>query len=161
MHTRLGDILVRYYRVREDQVAAALEAGGFLGEALVRSRAVTEQDLARAIAFQLGLPVVLDVQRARISEHVLAAIPRGIAAWEQIIPLTREIDEAHRTVITVATAHPERHALRHELEQITHVSIRFVVATPSDLRNAIHRFYRCSAQQPDQETLEITQPSLT
>src|SRR4051812_21351088 len=86
MHTRLGDILMRYYRVREDQIDAALDAGGFLGEALVRQQSLTEHDLARALAFQLGLPVAMEIAHARISEHVLAAIPRGIAAWEQIVP---------------------------------------------------------------------------
>ena len=159
MRERLGDILVRYYGVAHDDVIAALGGSGFLGEELTRRGAVREGDLFRALAFQLGLPFANPVATAEIPFVVLDSIPPFIAAWEEVVPISRSIDAEGRVKIVVATAHPERHELRHEIEKITGATIEFAVALPSDLQAAVRRFYR-SQCAPETDTLEITQPSL-
>ena len=146
---RLGEILVRYYRVPETTVegaASALSAvPGRLGDVLLTLGAVTEDDLARAVAFQRRIPVALNLQNAIIDPAVLRLVPAVIAAWDRVLPISRTKREDGRNDLLVAMGDPGDVELCRELEQLTKCVVQPAVAVESDLRAAISRFYTGAA----------------
>jgi len=146
---RLGEILVRYYRVPETTVegaATALSAvPGRLGDVLLTIGAVTEEDLARAVAFQRRIPVALNLQNAIIDPAVLRLVPAVIAAWERVLPISRTPRAGAPDDLLVAMADPSDVELCRELEQITKCTVQPAVAVEADLRAAIRRFYTAAS----------------
>ena len=146
---RLGEILVRYYRVPETTVegaATALSAvPGRLGDVLLTIGAVTEDDLARAVAFQRRIPVALNLQNAIIDPAVLRLVPAVIAAWDRVLPISRTARAVGPDALLVAMSDPSDVELCRELEALTKCEVQPAVAVENDLRAAIRRFYTATA----------------
>src|SRR4051794_27257764 len=91
MRKRLGEILVRYYRVSAEAVDAAVAAqasgAGRLAEGLLGVGAVGDHALARAFGFQQGLPIALNLSAANIPREALAHVPAVIAAGHRVVPV--------------------------------------------------------------------------
>ena len=137
---KLGEILVRYYRIPESTVEGAASAQGAvgvkLGDVLVEIGVLSENDLARALAFQHRVPVALNLARATIDPEILQLIPPVIAAWEKVVPI-KCIDGT----LLVAMEDPNDASLLAELEALTGFRVQPAIAAASDLREAVRRFY--------------------
>lgn len=141
---RLGEVLVRSGLITDDQLAAALaaqsETGRRLGDQLVTSGVLDERDLAAALADQFGLHVV-DLRREVPEEDAVVALDEATARELLIIPL-RRTDFGFE----VAVADPSVPGISDTLLQILRQPAKLHVAALSDLRRAIDVAYKATAR---------------
>jgi type IV pilus assembly protein PilB len=137
---RIGEILLENglleAKLREALQVQQLMPGTRLGVALVRIGAVTEDDVAEALAQQLGLQMV-DLSQARVDPRVVWLLDRGTADRLGALPYQRATDGA----VLVACADPRDLDGQRELEGRLKSRLRLTVATPAQLRLAIERHY--------------------
>jgi general secretion pathway protein E len=106
-HRTLGQILVRDLGLRPEVLDQGLDRqrteGGLLGDALLRMKAITEEDLLRALATQLGIPYLADLPRAEeIDVGLLEKLPVGFAKQQKLMPLRKDGEDT----LVVAIADP-------------------------------------------------------
>jgi general secretion pathway protein E len=101
----IGQILVANgvlsAEVLEQALAEQASAGGRLGEVLLKLRAVSEEDVLRALGEQLGIGFSADLRSDEIDGDVATRIPIGFAKQHRLLPIKRE-----GASIVVATADP-------------------------------------------------------
>lgn len=97
--------------------------------------AVSEHALVRVLADALGLEVVTLGSRD-VAGGVLSRVPSELALTRQVLPLLVE-DGA----LTVAVADPLDLSTQDDLQMLTGLAIRPVLALPSEIRRATERFY--------------------
>ncbi|HOX54407.1 MAG TPA: secretion system protein E, partial [Candidatus Omnitrophota bacterium] len=89
---RLTELLIKNKLLDPKDLEKALEVqkekGGRLSEILVQLKLVNENDLAIVLSQSLGLPP-LDLSRVKIDPEVIKIIPRDIAVYYQIIPVSK------------------------------------------------------------------------
>jgi general secretion pathway protein E len=106
---RIGEILMRQCGVPQDAIERALtrqreEGGGLLGELLVRLKLIDEDQLALALAIQLGLPYLRDLPRAEeIPAELIDNLPINFARQRLVLPIGR--DDTNRIMIAIADPH--------------------------------------------------------
>jgi type IV pilus assembly protein PilB len=142
---RLGEVLVAGQVLTEAQLDEALHVQrggrGFrlplrLGEVITALGLADEVQIARALSDQLGLPF-LDLGSQPIPEVTLAVLPRNVALRHGAVPVTL----AHG-VLTVALADPTNVLALDDIRVATKLSsVRTAVATASDVREAVNRYY--------------------
>ncbi|MGZ3480460.1 MAG: type II secretion system ATPase GspE [Myxococcaceae bacterium] len=90
----LGEILRATAGLTEAALEEALRAqadeGGRLGEVLVGRKAVTSEDVAKALAVQLDLPYVAQVSLDAVDVELLRQVPINFAKQALILPLRLE-----------------------------------------------------------------------
>ncbi len=142
-HLRLGDILIRERLITEAQLREAVNfqktTGKRLGEALVTLKFVTTIQVAEALSHQLQLPFY------RLSQGELTQandpqlkrlIPDELIRKHLVLPIRRE-----QNTLTVAFADPLDLLLIDTLKKMSGYSIHPVIATASDLVQAIEATY--------------------
>src|SRR5271155_571890 len=102
--TRLGEILVARHGVPIAAVNQSLrlqEEGSTtrLGELLVRMRALHERDRIRALAYQLGVPIAINVGRPQVPSTLLFAVPSAIAEQHCVFPISLARGEKGRELV--------------------------------------------------------------
>jgi len=136
---RLGEMLLEEGLVSEHQLAVALgqhrQWGGKLGEELVARGFITEEDLCAALERQLGIPW-LSLRDIAITPEAVKSIKAETAKKYVIMPVA--IDAA---TCTVAIADPKDLELLDTLNFITGKRVKPVIATHSDIRWAIEKYY--------------------
>ncbi|MDD4907765.1 MAG: GspE/PulE family protein [Candidatus Omnitrophica bacterium] len=140
MRKYIGEYLVEKGFITSDQLKEALReqpnTGERVGAVLVRKGYISEENLVLALSEQLDIPFV-DLKNYDIKPPILEFIPVGIAQRYQAIPLYRVID-----TLTIAMADPLDVAVVDELRRVSSLTIRPVFATPSDIKEAIIRYYQ-------------------
>ena len=140
---KLGEILVRAGLIDEMQLRAALgdqgNWGQRLGLTLVKMGLLEERDLIRALAQQLQLPVV-QLEGKRVQPEVLELVPAEFAEKHLCVPLFLKEERGVRT-LHVGMDDPGNLAAIDELGFRTGLEIRPVLVSPSELCEAIDRFY--------------------
>jgi hypothetical protein len=140
---KLGELLVEAGLIGKTQLAAALGEqrrwGNRLGLTLVRMGFLEEEDLVRALAVQLGLPVAR-IRGKRIEPEALELVPAELADKHRCLPLfVRE--EGGARVLHLAMEDPVDLATIDALCFQLGVEIRPVLAAPTELEDAMHRHY--------------------
>jgi general secretion pathway protein E len=74
----------------EEALRAQADEGGRLGEILVSKKAVTSEDVAKALALQLDLPYVAQVSLDAVDVELLRQVPINFAKQALILPLRLE-----------------------------------------------------------------------
>ncbi len=128
-------------------VAEQQSTGKRLVEILLSRRLVAEPALVRALSEMLGLEVV-SLAQSDVKPEVLARIPSELALTRQVLPLA-----ATEKCLTVAVADPLDLATQDDLQMLTGLAIRPVLAPPSEIRRATERFYLARMLQ-DSESQE-------
>jgi type IV pilus assembly protein PilB len=156
---RLGDILVETGKLTEEQLHDALrykeEHNTYLGKAIVTLGFLTEKELAELLSVQLGIPY-LNLLTYDIQDDVLRIVDEKFALRHKIMPLF-----FIENTITVATADPLNVQMVDELSQKTGMDVNLVLATESDIEQAIDLFYGAARyeertrQQPGQRGAQI------
>ena len=89
----IGQILLRTTDLSEPQLDAALriqaEEGGRLGALLVRARSVTEDEVCKAVAHQLDLPVRDMLKLEECDTELVAMVPINFAKQHCVMPVRR------------------------------------------------------------------------
>lgn len=145
---RLGDILVEQNVINEEQLKEALSYGREkkirVGEALIELGIINETDIAKALQKQLNLGFV-SLQGFQIEPDVLALVEADILKKYCLIPY--EFDPTKPNVLRVAMSDPMDIMAMDDLSIITNLQIEPVVATTTDIRIAIDKYFGEAAAQ--------------
>ncbi|MDI6871880.1 MAG: ATPase, T2SS/T4P/T4SS family [Bacillota bacterium] len=136
---RLGELLVEVGLISPDQLKTALDyqkqQGIRLGKALVELKLLSEEQLVEALEFQLGIPKV-DLSRVVVSPEVIGLVAQPFARRHQVLPLRRTGNK-----LVVAMADPFNVVAVDDLRQRTGLEIEVVLATETELTEALNRHY--------------------
>ncbi|HEV2106035.1 MAG TPA: ATPase, T2SS/T4P/T4SS family, partial [Candidatus Eisenbacteria bacterium] len=139
-HRRLGELLLESKRLTPEQLDRAIaeqrRTGQMLGATLLRLGFLAEGELLALLQQQLGLPLV-DLEQAAADEAALAKIDETMAKKYVALPLEIE----GRKTLVVAMADPLNVAALEDLRFHSGMFIRPVLAAPSQITQAIERFY--------------------
>jgi type IV pilus assembly protein PilB len=137
--SRLGELLVREQLISNEQLHKALDAsrksGERLGLALIRSGALSEEDLSRFLSRQYGVPAV-NLTEFEIDVDVIALIPRDVARKHRVIPMSRA-----GNALIVATSDPSNVVALDDLKFLTNYNIEVVVASEAGIADALTKYY--------------------
>lgn len=144
-HQRLGNLLVRAGVLTTEQLDEAMLSVGerTLAEVIEAMGVASETRIAQAVAEQMGLPFV-DVSGYDFDPNAAAMVPNDMLRKHAVLPIRLEGDE-----LIVAMAHPDNIFAIDDLRIVTRRGIKAVVATESDLRQAIDRFTTSQANVAD------------
>ena len=135
----LGEILVEKGIIQREQLQKALdhqaEHGGLIGEVLVALNFASEESIAQCLAHQFGF-AFLPLENYEVSKEVTALIPKNVVAHYCLMPLDK-IENS----LTVAMANHLNTEAVEDIEDLTSLEIQVFVATSTDIRNAIKKYY--------------------
>jgi hypothetical protein len=141
---KVGEILVRAGLIDEMQLRAALgdqsNWGQRLGVTLVKMGLIEELDLVRALAQQLRLPVV-ELEGKRVQPEVLELVPADFAEKNFCVPLFIKENGGVR-ILHLGMEDPCNVEVLDDIAFRTGLKVQPVMVSPSDLCEAIDRFYR-------------------
>jgi general secretion pathway protein E len=90
----LGQILRQKFSLSTDRLEEALgiqqEKGGRLGEILVRTRAVKEEEVLEALGMQLSISCWTTLEPHQLDPALLAKVPISFAKRHELVPVSRE-----------------------------------------------------------------------
>jgi len=165
---KLGEYLLDAGLVTEQQLKEALrrqrQTREPLGHILSRTGMVTEADICRVLHTQLGLAIV-DLQTVAIDDSVIRLIKEELAKKYTAIPIEVE----NRTTLRIAMADPLNAAALEDLRFQSGYFVRPVLAPPSEIVEAISKYYHIDASvvqileniiknDPVAEVREIVEP---
>ncbi|MCM1111818.1 MAG: Flp pilus assembly complex ATPase component TadA [Muribaculum sp.] len=139
---RLGELLVNSRLLSEEQLASALsehrKAGKKLGEYLVEQSIVSEDNLAMALSQQLGLEMV-DLQNVVVETAILEMVSIDVLKKNVVFPYAFREDNLN--VLKLAMADPLDYNAQDDINLITNYQVEPVVATSRSIQMAIDKFY--------------------
>ena len=140
---RLGECLIQAGLITQEDLQAALaeqrRTGERIGAVLARLNLATEKQVIKALAHQVGLPYV-SLTEDPPERSAIVLVPREIALERVCVAVRLDKNQ-----LTVATADPLSVTLAHDLEMLTGHTIKQVVATSSDIIDAIGTGYPAAA----------------
>jgi type IV pilus assembly protein PilB len=135
----LGQIILNEKMATREQVDKAIQtqhrSGGHLGRILVEQGALTEQNLAKVLSIQWGLPYV-QLGSVEIDPDVVKAIPQHIAHRHKVLAIERT-----KRKIKLAIADPLNVVALDDVRLVTGLELEQVVAAEEDIMAAINRYY--------------------
>lgn len=139
---RLGDMLVEAGVITAEQLGEALqkqrELGLRLGETLIELKFTDENKIVEALHDQMGFEVA-HIREAKLLPEVIALLSETIVRKYNVLPI--EIDPENPTVLRVAMSDPLDFLATDDIGIVTNMKIDVMVATPSDIRFGIERYY--------------------
>jgi type IV pilus assembly protein PilB len=140
INKQLGELLVERGLINQHQLQKALVhqqvKGGLIGEILVDLGFCREEDIAQALTAQYGFPY-LPLSNYDINTEVLNIIPGRVARQYLLIP----IDKIGNN-LTIAMSNPLNIQAVEDVELLSGCSVQTFVATSSDVRKAIAKYYK-------------------
>ena len=137
---RLGEVLLERRVIDRKQLEKALEqqkkSGGMIGQVLIKLGFVTEEEVALALTAQYGFPY-LPLSNYELDEGLMELVPEKMAQQYCLIPIDR-IGNA----LTLAMADPSNVKAIEDVELATKCNVQTFVSTPSDIGEAIAKYYR-------------------
>jgi type IV pilus assembly protein PilB len=139
LRKKIGECLIQAGLITEDDLQAALQehkrTGERLGSVLVRMNLATEKQITKALAYQLGFPYV-SLSDEPPDPTAIILIPKDVATKRVCVAVRLE-----KNLLTVAMSDPLLFSLVQDLEFQTGYRIKQVVATRSDILEAIESGY--------------------
>ena len=136
---RLGDLLIAKKIITEAQLKVALseqgKSGKKLGETLVELNYVSEEDILRVIAEQLGI-VFDSIENYSVSSELKKLLPEQISRKYKVIPLKGDSQN-----LTLATNDPVNIDMLDELSRLTRKNITPVLLNTNDLFWGMEKIY--------------------
>ena len=137
---RIGQILVDLGFIDDEQLELLLEEqrrrpGELLGKMAEEMGLITEEQLAQGLAEQMGMQMV-SLGEVEIPDEVLEIVTEPMAQLYRVIPVKLEGSE-----FTVATCDPQNLSIQDELRTFLGYDIRMLVATESDIKKGLEKFY--------------------
>jgi type IV pilus assembly protein PilB len=138
--TPLGALLITEGFLTEAQLDAALaeqeRSGKPLGRLLIESGTVSEDDLVRALARQVGLEFI-DLNDTVLDVSITSLVSESLARRYQAIPISWQDGR-----LVVAMSDPSNVFAMDDIRAIAGVEIKTVVATATQINEALERLYR-------------------
>src|SRR6185369_11192589 len=139
-HKRLGELLIEAKLLSHEQLDRAIaeqkKTGQLLGATLIGMKLITEPDLMGLLQRQLGLPLV-DLETLPVDEAALAKVKEDFARKYLALPVEIE----GRKTLVVAMSDPLNVAALEDLRFHAGMFIRPVLASPTQVLEAIERYY--------------------
>ncbi len=156
----LGEILTESTSLTNEQLEVALKLqregdGAKLGEILVEKNLVSEEEVLKALAFQLDLPYYNRLPINDIDPALVDSIPINFCRDNKILPVAR--DDFN---VTVAVADPLNVFPLDDLRLILSTNINMIVSAPSVIENAINRVYERSNDASQKVIDELNVPDI-
>jgi type IV pilus assembly protein PilB len=137
--SRLGELLLRDQIISPEQLQRAQEesrkSGDRLGNALIKTGAIPEEDLTQFLSKQYGVPAV-NLSEFDIDAEVIALVPKDVAIRHRVVPVNRA-----GSSLIVAIADPSNILAIDDLKFVTGYNIEAVVASDVAISEAIERYY--------------------
>ena len=137
---RLGDVVVAQKVITPAQLAQALEqqkrTGRRLGRLLVESGLCSEEQIAAAVARQLGIPYV-NLKFANVANDVVRKLPEALARRFRAVVL-----EDKRTTYLVGMSDPADLFAQDELQRALKRPIETAAVSEEQILETIDRVYR-------------------
>jgi type IV pilus assembly protein PilB len=142
-HRRIGQIFIDLKFITKDQLETLLEEqhkrpGELIGKIAESLGMITDEQLAQALAEQLGMTAVT-LSELVIAPEVLAYITEPMAQLYRICPVA-----FRDNTLTIAMCDPQKLSILDELRNFLGYDIRAVVATEKDVLAALDRYYSSS-----------------
>jgi len=141
---KLGEYLLEAGLVTDQQLKEALrrqrQTKEPLGHILTRQGMVSEADICQVLHQQLGLPIV-DLESVAIDEQVIALLREDLAKKHTAIPIELE----NRSTLRVALADPLNPQALEDIKFQSGYFVRPVLAPPSEIVEAIAKYYHIDA----------------
>ena len=141
--SKLGEILVRSGAINQQQLDHALaqqkQLKKPLGQILLTLNYLNDEALRHAIASQLNVPFV-DLDRTVIDRHLSKFISRSYAKRHALVPVA----QFGRT-LTVAMDDPSNRGVAEELQRLTSFTITVVTATADGIQRSFAKLYESNA----------------
>lgn len=138
---QLGQLLVRRGLITPEALDAAVveqeRNGRPLGRVLIDRGAISEADLVRALAEQVGFDFV-DLAERSVDPSVATVVPESLARRYQALPIGWRDDGK----LVVAFADPSNVFAIDDIRALTGADIHTVVSPPAQVRAAIDRLHR-------------------
>lgn len=139
---RLGDVLVNSGVISEEQLQRALSlqkgSGRKLGEVLVDENIISEEMIAKALSDQLGYDMV-DLQNVVIPEDILKLVPGNVLERYKVIPF--EYADQNMNVLRVAMNDPLDMTAIDDIMIITNLQVEPVVSTTRSVMLALDKYF--------------------
>jgi len=136
---KIGECLIQAGLISEDDLQAALaehkKTGERVGAVLVRLNLATEKQITKALAYQLGFPYV-SLSDEPPDPAAIVLISKDVALKRVCVAVKLE-----KNLLTVAMSDPLLFSLVQDLEFQTGYRIKQVVATRTDILDAIENGY--------------------
>ncbi len=136
-----GEVVAELFDVPIGKIGEALdiqmERGGRIGEILVRLEALTAHQVLEAVAVQLELPYLADINADVIPDELVRSIPISFARQTRIIPLGRTDDG----VVLLACADPLDTATQDAVGVLLGCELERAGAAPELIVGAINSAY--------------------
>ncbi len=143
---RIGELLVKAGIITKKQLDRALKrhkrSSGYIGEVLIKLNFAKEEDIVSALITQYHFPYI-PVGNYNIDLKIINTIPERIARKYQVMPLDKI---GH--CFTVAMADPLDERAIVEIETLSHCHVEAFIATTSDIKNNITRYYPVDKHTP-------------
>lgn len=138
---RLGDVLVNSGIITDEQLEKALEfqkgTGRKLGEVLIDEGIASDEAITKALSSQLGIEMV-DLRNISIPEDILGLVPSNVLKKNKMIPF--EYGD-NLNVIRVAMVDPMDMNAQDDISIITNLQVEAVAATNQSVMLALDRYY--------------------
>ena len=146
---KLGEMLVGYKLCTPAQLEAGLAEqqkwGGKIGEIMVRMGALSEENLIKVLAKQLGAqPVNLDAV-AGLPPQLLAKIPADKAREWMVVPV--QLKDEGRTLVVV-TADPQALTTLDAIRNLTGLKVTTLLSGKQAIARAHAKFYAAGEDLP-------------
>ncbi len=152
---RIIEVLRARQLVEPKQLDEALEIqrkqGGSLQRILIERGIVKEEDLLSAISQGLGIPPI-SLSRVRMDSQLKGLISRDLATQYKVIPVS-----CIGQTLTVAMSDPLNVFALDTLTTLTGLSINPLLATESDIFEAINQYYGTGVEESLREVVEQAQ----
>ena len=159
MATKLGQLLVTSNVITEEQLREAIglqrKQGGRLGTNLVKLGYLTEEKLVAFLSKQWGVPAI-NLSDYKIEPSVLKLIPIEIARKYLIIPVARV-----GATLTITMADPSNVFVIDDVKFMTGYNVEVVVSSESSIIHAITSYYRGGGDALTTTKKATTTPSKT
>lgn len=147
MAQKLGEILLGRKVINEQQLESALKrsqtTGEFLGVALVKIGATTEEKIYEALSEQSGIPYVRLKERT-IDPAVIKKVPRRMVWHHKVFPVEQKDNH-----LVVAISNPLSLWPLDDLAAHLRMEIEPVLASERDIQEAIQKYYGVGAETID------------
>ncbi len=153
--TRLGDILLRSNAISEQDLDKALKeqkkSGLRLGEILLKKSLVSEEAMRQALCTQLNIPYI-EISRLDIDLNLTKIINRDYASRHHIIPISMT-----ESSITLAMDDPTDTEIVAELEMFTRLKINIVTTSRDSIQKAFQQLYPQETKDHEISTEDFNQ----
>jgi len=147
---QLATILLRDTSLTRDQLDSAIESqrleGGMLVDILLKNRALSEEELLRAVAMQLGVEYLATLDPEDVDGELLANLPINYVKAHLVLPF-------HRTngAIKVVMADPRAVFAADDLRTILGAEVQPVLSTSAKVLDLINKVYAKRTSSVDLE----------